>query len=319
MLGLSIFQSKPSYMIDLRQTIATDSAGNSLLNYQTLANFVTGIGLAYDKISFFAGFKTPGEVEQQLRKGKTRFSQFNLAITGIKLRIEASAKFYRGFYENNSANYIPGFNDSTSYFQSPDMKNNSFKVKAFYFLNNKKRFSYGAAYVNNVRQLKSAGSFLVSANVYTYSLKNDSTFIPSYINQYYLPWDDLNVFKATGISIGAGYTHTFTIFKRVFLNLLLSFGIEQQHLVFETADGINKYDKWKTALSAYDVRTSLGYNSKKFFLSFQTIIDGNAYETPQLEVANSFINAVFIIGYRFGVKPPRFYSKFQESGLYKML
>jgi hypothetical protein len=284
-----------------------DPGAVSTVNYHTLANYITGIGLHYDKFSLFAGIKTPGDVKQLDRKGKTKFSQFRVAVTGIKLRIEASARFYKGFYDNNSSLYIPDFTDSTEYYQDAGMRNNSLKLKAFYFLNRKKRFSYGAAYINNIRQIKSAGSFIINANLYHYKLQGTSSVIPHYISGYYHPWDTFDKFTVAATSAGIGYTHTFAIFKRVFINLLVTLGAEMRHL--EISGGNKSLEIWETELGAYDVRSSLGYNSKHLFISFQSIIDGNSYLMPDLDINNQFVDALVIIGYRFGIKKPGFYPR----------
>jgi len=301
-LGVGVYQSKPVYEVDIENKQPVDTGLNSL-NYQTLASYITGVGLAYDKLSLFAGIKTAGETNQQKRKGKTGSSQFGLAFTGLKLRAEAGARFYSGFYENNSPLYIPSFSDTTAYYQNAGMKTSSYKFKLFYFFNRKKRFSYGAAYINNTRQLKSAGSFLLTSNLYYFGLKSDNPIIPVYLADKFGRYDSVNKFTTTGLSAGIGYTHTFTIGKRLFLNLLAAGGIEGQHLKLSDNDS-TLVDIRRTIFSAYDLRSSLGYNSNRFYFSFQTIIDGNLYRMNEIEINNVFINAVFLVGYRFRVKIP---------------
>jgi hypothetical protein len=297
-------------MITIKQKNVVDSNLISDLSYQTLANFITGITIHYDKLSLFAGIKTPGDVLQQARKGKTRSSQFNIAVTGIKLRVEASARFYRGFFENNSPEYIPDFTDTTAYYQDPDMRNTSLKLKGFYFLNRKKRFSYGAAYINNVRQLKSAGSFIICSNIYHYKINSANPLVPQELRSYYQPWETFNKFNVTAVSGGIGYTHTFAIFKRFFINLLITASMEGRHL--QVSDENKTYKNWKTTLSAFDLRSSFGYNSKRFFISSQLILDANNYVMPDMDISTQYLNGVFVIGYRFGIKKPGFYERMRK-------
>ena len=299
-LGVALYQSKPSYEIKIRNK-QTNPGAKDELDYKTQAKYITGIGLHYDKLSLFAGVKTPGEADR--RKGKTKSSQFNIAFTGSKLRIEGSARLYTGFYENNSPVNNPSFTDTSEYYQNSEMKTNSLKLKIFYFFNLKKRFTYGAAYINNTRQLKSAGSFLLTSNLYQFGIKNNGPIIPPYLASIFVPYDSTDKFKVNGISIGIGYTHTFIICKRIFLNLLFATSIEHQTLnLFE--NDVSLYKSNRTILSSYDFRTSLGYNSDRFYFSFHTIIDGNVYTINDIEMENNFINAIFLIGYRFGVKIP---------------
>lgn len=317
-IGLSMFQSKPSYEINLIPKFMIDTTGTSQIKYATLAKNVTGFGFFYDKISLFVGFQSPLEHDEKEKKGKTRYSQIGFAITGVKLRIETSLRTYKGFYDVNSANYIPDFTDSTAYFQNSEMSNHSFRLKAFYFHNKKKRFSYGAAYVNNVRQIKSAGSFILATNLYYFRL-NSNTMVPSYISQYYGNWSKWNMFNVTAITAGAGYTHTLTIFKRGFINLLFTMGLEQQHIISKSSETGQTLDTWITQVSAYDFRSSIGWNTKSFFISIQNIIDGNYYRLSLFDVSNIYINSFLNIGFRFPVKTPAFYKSIQETKVYKMI
>jgi hypothetical protein len=308
MLGISVFQSTPSYKIEVTQSRYADVAGISSLSFNTLANNVSGFGIHYGKLSLFAGFKTPLEKFDTDRKGATKFFQFNLALTGVKLRVEASMRSYRGFYEAHSPNYLPGFTDTSRFFVNDDMKNHSFKLKALYFINKKQRFSYGAAYINNVRQLKSAGSFILSANFYNYKLNSVEPIFPPGPDVYYKPFDGWNDLNVLGVSAGAGYTHTFVIFKRFFLNLLFTIGLEEEHIKVKDISGANSINIWKGAISAFDGRSSFGYNSKRFYFSIQSIVDANNYHLSFGHINNQFISAFFNIGYRFYFKAPPVFS-----------
>ena len=314
-LGISLFQSNPSFVIDISQKMNPDSQAVSNVHYTTLAKSINGVGFFYDKISLFVGFKSPLNKEEKFKKGRTTTTQIGLAITGVKLRIEAAVKSYRGLYDAYSPNYIPDFGDSTPYFQNPDLRNHFFKVKAFYFLNKKKRFSYGAAYVNNVRQIKSAGSFIISSNLYSSHIYAPK-IVPSPLDTFYSPWQNWNSFRVTAISCGIGYTHTFTIFKRGFINLLATLGMEERHIVQSTGAGDPTYDSWEMSVNSYDFRSSIGFNSKYFFISIQSIVDGTVYSTPSMEIKSGALSGFLNIGYRFRVKTPGFYKAFQKTRVY---
>ncbi|MBK6398441.1 MAG: DUF4421 family protein [Bacteroidetes bacterium] len=317
-LGLSIFQSKPSYQIDITQKMSIDTSGLSPIRYSTLAKNVTGIGFFYDKISLFVGFRSPINQDERIRKGRTNYSQLGFAITGVKLRIEGSLRSYKGFYDINSVNYIPDFTDSSAYFQNSYLVNRSLRAKAFYFLNRKKRFSYGAAYVNNVRQLKSAGSFIVATNLYHYSL-NSPSIVPTYIQDYYGDWKKLNMFNVTAVTAGVGYTHTLTIFKRAFINVLFTLGLEEQHIITKSSETNKSLNIWRSQVSAFDFRSSFGFNSKEFFISIQNIVDGNNYRLSMFDVTNVYVSTFLNIGYRFPVKTPAFYKRIQDTKVYKAI
>jgi hypothetical protein len=245
-------------------------------------------------------------------------SQFAIAITGAKIRVEAAVRTYKGLYDAYSPNYIPDFSDSTPYFQNADLRNHTVKIKALYFLNPKHRFSYGAAYVNNVRQIKSAGSLVLTSNLYYFNL-DAPAIIPGYLDTLYHPWQGWNSMNVSAFSCGVGYTHTFTIFKRVFINLLFTLGLEERHIRQTTVTGEPVYDSWVMSVNSYDFRSSIGFNTKHFFVSIQSIVDGTNYLLPSMDIRTSFVSGFFNLGYRFPLKTPGFYKKIQQTKVYKMI
>ena len=127
------------------------------------------------------------------------------------------------------------------------------------------------------------------------------------------------MFNVTAFTAGVGYTHTLTIFKRAFINVLFTLGLEEQHIITKSSETNKSLNIWRSQVSAFDFRSSFGFNSKEFFISIQNIVDGNNYRLSMFDVTNVYVSTFLNIGYRFPVKTPAFYKRIQDTKVYKAI
>jgi len=311
-LILALWQSERRFDISMAQTINADS-GLSKINYVANSNQVTGVSLDFDIIGFAIGFRSVPNRDK--RTGNTDYLDLGLNFTTKGIRFENSFKRYTGFYDANTKNYTIPFNDTTPYFQNPSMNIRVVKSKVIYSIN-KNKFALGAAYANTKRQIKGAGSWLVVGNFYGLSMNADSSLIPNPVQPYYgIVWDGFNKMNIYAYSFGAGGTRTFVFWKNFYFNVLASIGLEKQFRHFYTYPEDVHFSYWKTWFAA-DWRVALGYNNKNFFMRLTSISDINRYDAKDMQLGLTFVGGSFDIGYRFGIKPPKVYKKFQETKLY---
>lgn len=309
---LALWQSERRFEVSVTQTMNADS-GLSKINYIANSNQVTGVSLDFDIIGFAIGFRSVPNRDE--RKVNTDYLDLGLNFTTKGIRFENSFKRYTGFYDANTKNYTIPFNDSTPYYKNPSMNIRTVKSKLIYTIN-KNKFALGAAYANTKRQVKGAGSWLVIANFYGLSMNADSSIIPWQIHPNYgIVWDGFNKMNIYAYSFGAGGTRTFVFWRNFYFNVLASLGLERQFRHFYTYPENVHFSYWKTWFAA-DWRVVLGYNNKNFFMRISSISDINRYDGQDMEIGLKFIGGSFDIGYRFGIKPPRVYKKFQETKLY---
>jgi len=317
----SLYQSWRNFDLLMTQSDVKDSLGHSTLNYIARGNNISGFAIDYDKISFSIGWATPVTESEIKRKGKTSSANFSGAVNARKFRVEMAYRRYRGFYDNYTSKRDSLFNDSAVYFQQPDMFSRMIKVKGFYFVNKKKRFSYAAAYANTQRQLKTAGSFVFISNFYNYLLKNDSTFIPAASQPYYEEWKNWNRLNVAGLSFNPGYSVNFILFKRIFLNLTASLGVELQYRNYESAlDGITKKD-WNFAMSSGDLRASFGYNGEKFLIYLFSSGDFTNYylDKRSLNMQMRLYSGGLTVAYRFKMKENKVTTWLKNNKIYQAL
>lgn len=313
-LIISVFQSYRNYSIDISQKLTKDTLNASKIGYVAEANLITGFEINYDKFNISLGYKsTPPENQQQ--KGDTKFRNLALNVGGNRWIIESSYRSYKGFYNKNTTNYDTSFHTTGIYDQNPTLKSEAYKTK-FLFFTNSKKFSFKSGYSCSYRQIKSAFSLVLSANLYNNRLNSDSSFIPYLVRDYYDNHRAVNGLNVMAFAIYGGGSFNLVIWKAIFMNLTLIIGPEQQWRTYHYISGYPTQDIFYTSISG-DFRASLGLNFKKYFVLISSTTDFTWYNGNQMEYLSKYGSVNFSIGYRFKMKTPKFYEKFQQTKIYK--
>jgi hypothetical protein len=314
---LGLYQSAGHYDILMEQLVMQDTFRNkpSNANYFADASNVSGISFDYDIIGFSFGYKSVS-ANPESKVGRTTYYSYGLSFTTKGFRLENSIRKYKGFYDKHSYVYDSlAFNDSTHYYINPSMSVFTVKSKCIYTFN-KRKFALGSCYANTARQLKSAFTWLGIGNVYGIKMSADSSLVPRPIQPFYgTKWDDMNQMKIIGFSVGGGFSATIVLWKRVFVNLLAGTGLDIQHRYYSTFSGDATLSIWQPSVAS-DLRGALGYNARRFFIRIDGINDFNYYYTDFVHITQRYYAGEFTFGWRFNVKPPKLYRKFQETKVY---
>lgn len=313
-LIISVFQSYRNYGMDISQKLMKDSLGISKIAYVAESNYISGIEINYDKINIAFGFKSKPP-ENQLKKGDTKYTNLSLNIGGNRWVLENSYRRYRGFYDKNTAKYDTSFQRTGIYNQSPSLRSEAYKTK-FLFFTNANKFAFKSGYSCCSRQLCSAFSFVLSANIYYNRLNSDSSFVPLAIRNYYDGHQSVNGLNVFAFSVYGGGSFNLVIWKALFMNVTLIIGPEQQWRTYHYLEPKSSSNLFYSSISG-DLRGSVGLNLKKFFVLFSSTSDFSWYNSNATEYLSKFYSFNFSLGYRFKVKPPKFYQKFQQSKIYK--
>lgn len=312
-LVVGLFQAARSYRSEFSQAVSFLPANISTnLSYRADADLVTGIELAYDKLALSLGFRTTS-AEDQFKKGKTNYSNFSLSF-GSKWLLEASYRYYKGFYDLNTVGYDTSYRPTKPYFQNPSMSITTYRTKFIYFLNNKK-FSYPAAYSFNMRQYKTAFTWAIISNIYYNNMSTDSSFIPLQARKYYNEYGNMDKLTTTGISLGGGASATIVVFKRVFFNALFLLGPESQWREYGYTNRASQSLNY--IVFTGDLRFALGFNSQNFYIAATSSNDLVNYDNSTIKIRNQFASVLLHIGYRFKVKEPKFMPVVRENKIYK--
>ncbi len=318
-LILGLYYSERRFLINMSAQDSGHTVPGSTISYIANSNHITGISLHYDIIGLAFGFRSVPS--GNLSTGNTKYLDFELNLNSQRWRLENSFRNYKGFYDNDTSLYFKkALPDTLKYFlQVPSMNLRVIKSKFIYSFN-KRKFSLGAAYSNINRQLKSKGSWLIIANFYSLNLHADTSFVPRPLRTHYdTIWDGLNRMNIFAGSAIFGGTYTVVMWKRFYVNFLLTGGFETQYRDFYTQPENKMQSYWRTTTAA-DFRLAIGFNSKRFYIRNTSTFDINNYDpTKDIKIGTVYYAFSFDVGYRFNVKTPKPYKKFQGTKLYDLL
>lgn len=315
-LIISYYQSYKSYEIDIAQKITKDSLGTSKVNYMAEASLISGFEINYDKFNISFGYKSTPPKDFQ-KKGNTKYKNFVLNVGGNHWVIENSYRSYKGFYNKNTISYDTTIKQTGIYDKLPTLHSEAYKTK-FLFFTNANKFSFKSGYSCSYRQLRSAFSFVLSANIYYNRLNSDSSFIPYPVRNFYDTHQNVNGLNAFAFSVYGGGSFNLVLWKAFFMNVTLIIGPEQQWRTYRYISGYPTQDIFYSSISG-DFRGSMGLNFKKFFCLVSATSDFSWYNGNGMEYLSKYGSLNFSIGYRFRMKPGKGYRRFQESKFYRKL
>ncbi len=256
-----------------------------------------GLGFNYKWMGLGIAFKPPFSGNDDDIYGKTKRLDAQFNIFSRSFGMDMFFQYYKGYYVENPKDFVKTWNKE-AYPQLSNLETASLELSAYYFTNHKK-FSYRAAFVRNEVQLKSAGSPIFG--VYA---RTDIASIPGGIIPNDLPDSlkidyDVNGYVSNNYGMSFGYTYSFVIWKKFFINLSLVPGLGVKTLKVFT----NKGDFFpKIGLSGRIVgRTAIGYEHKYFYLGISQITITNNFTYNELKFSASTTKVRFFIGKRFGI------------------
>ncbi len=319
-LVLGIYQSWRQFDIQIRDIYKQDSIVigqdtlkfNPLIGYKADANHATGISFDYDIIGFSLDYRSVAE-NDPVKYGKTTYSSFAVNFNSKGLRFENSYRRYTGFYDYYSGSYT----HSDTLYQNSSMSMLQLRSRIIYFFKNRK-FSLSSAYANTARQLKSAFTWTLQGGVYGTTFHSDTGLFPEPRKFHYdSTMRDWNSLRIIGVNAGGGLAFNLVAWKRVYFSLMLNGMFEYQHKKYSTEQ--SSFSNFGAISFANDSRVSVGYNASRFFMRFAFRIDKLVYESKSKDVTVDHKYWLFegSLGYRFKMKTPKFYRKFQETKFYQ--
>lgn len=311
-LIIGVFQSYRDYNNSFRQFKNADTLGISNNNYYAESNLITGIEINYDKFDLTLSLRSKPQTDS--KEGSTKIFNASFNTGGNKWFLENSLRYFKGFYDSNTASYDTSFKETGKYFLQPNLTNTLIRSKFLYFTNHR-RYSIRSNYACNYRQLRSGATWVLSANLNYCYLKNDSSFFPLAARPYYGDYATMNGLKVFGASVNAGAAATLVILKGFFLHGMFIVGPEQQWRTY------NYYGQNSSRLSYFSLsgslRASIGFNLKHFYILSMTSNDFAIYNSSFVGLTNRSLSGSLILGWRFFSKTPELYKKFQKTKLYK--
>ncbi len=269
-----------------------DDKGNKL-RYKPNTSFSAGIGFYIFEIAAEFAFAVPLAERSKATYGGSDARDLQANFVGKSWGGDLYHQKYSGFYVPNPMQ-SPSVPDA--FIKRPDIELYNTGINVRYVFN-KNKFSLKSAYNYSERQLKSAGSGIISGTVNTLRLQADS----SMLSQVYAPTisatSTFKNFQYTAFSIAPGYTYSL-IYKAFFLNGAFSIGPAHYWISYTAPDQITQYNI--TINTFADVRVSLGYNSDHFFGGMSLVVQNRDIRFDEIHFSNGTTAFKLLVGYRFG-------------------
>ncbi|HYG17406.1 MAG TPA: DUF4421 family protein [Ohtaekwangia sp.] len=260
--------------------------------YQSNKPYSLGVGVYLFELGIELALAIPMDERSRKRYGESDATDIQLNVLGKKWGGDLFYQRYRGFYlEDKSVKTA----SNEPYPQRPDIATRNFGVSLNYTFNHN-RFSFRSAYNYVERQLRSAGSFLLFANLSSFAAAGDSAILGQpYLSRF---GADARVqeIRTTSLSVAPGYTYSL-IFKGFFLNGTLAVGPAYNRVRYAEADsGADFGAKLNVFVAA---RLGIGYNGDRFFGGLSVMNQSTTARLGEAELnsANGIFKMVF--GYRF--------------------
>jgi len=307
-------KSKENYILSLDTVISLEfNIGNEHEHFE-----VKGDGFLYDlrpnislsnclsfsyRFIYFGIYYTPkfipGNDDNKLF-GKTKALSFGFSFTSGPWLQELQAARIKGFYMNNTADYITGWKEGTDpYIQFPNLRVKMIRGTTYYKFN--PRYSLSAVRSQSQIQLKSCGSLIPSLSYIYHHIDNKETDTATKTSQ------KSGSFEAVAT---LGYAYTFVYKKYWYASLYVNPGIGAEYTRLTTHMPEGDYvDQYTDPVALAQLKAYLGYNSERFMAGIEsaaTVSSKNQRNTTVQQQSSRSYFQVFI-GYRFS--PPRIIKK----------
>ena len=198
-----------------------------------------------------------------LRRSTTRYG--NTSVLDLRVNAYWRSVAAEVYLQNLKGFYIRNFRDSLGgFFKIPDMRIFALGFIGYWILNHE-RFSIRSAFIQNERQKKSAGSFVLRPTFLYYNLSSGEGIIPAEVIYTYGIGSQFFLRKGEFYSLGLapGYTYTLVLFKKAYLNAALFPGVLWQNYHFEANHELYSSAKFTFTLSW---RAAMGYNANTWYI-----------------------------------------------------
>ena len=163
-----------------------------------------GIGVTYRALTLNLGYGF-GFLFNNKEKGKTSSLDFQTRFYARRLAVDGYAKTYTGFYLAPKSAGIQAGTKSSDYYTRRDLKILLFGASVYRMFNGK-GFSLRPAFIQDVQQKRSGGSFLAGAEWFFINVRSDSSMIPRLIDS--TGSRSLTHVNMLQVGPGGGYAYT---------------------------------------------------------------------------------------------------------------
>lgn len=238
-------------------------------------------------------------------RGKTKGTGYDFAFNFKHWLQHLSYTKTKGYYLENTSDYINNWKPGDPYIQFPLLVYQNFEGKTAYNFN--PDYSVNAISSQSERQLRSAGSFIPHFQYRYYIIDDKTALTGTNTTQKSKTWELL---------LGAGYNYTFVLKKNFYLAMGLtpSFGLNFINLTTRFPTGY-VHTNQTNAIFRIDGQAGLGFNGERFFAGVYSKLATESYNQQHTNAVTSNSRLAFqvFVGYR--LKAPKFLQEQVQKSL----
>lgn len=250
--------------------VAYEGLGEKVL-FKSNDNFNLGVGVNYRWLGLNLAFNFPFINRDDAIYGSTQAFDLQGNFYGRKNVIDVNIHAYNGYYRANPTSLRTSSDEPFPI--RGDLQTANIAIDGVHVFNHEK-FSYRAAFVQNERQLKSAGSWLLGGyfNIYGMESIDSTTILPTLFLSNY---SDTSLYaqSISSFQLGllGGYAHTFVVKSKWFFSITATIGIGARSVERSLASG-EVYTANEGG--AYgNTRLAVGYNKDKSFFGITSVFN----------------------------------------------
>jgi len=232
------------------------------LKYLPNGYFNLGAGFSYRSFGISLATKIPVFQNSSVKHGDTKRFGFQYYLYSGKFSVDVLTSFSKGYYLNRSFSHLASFSKDREY-QRPDMSSANLGITVNYIFNNS-RFSYKAAFSDNEKQKKNAGSMIAGGSIFSYQTIADSAFVPREIkSDYFQKSRDVSKSGVLAFNANLGYAYSFVFFKNgIFtISYILGSGVQDNSFEREIEPDVNR---WRISMN-HTGRVGVGYRFNRYY------------------------------------------------------
>jgi hypothetical protein len=284
--------------------VLTDLENENTIRYKPVKSPSLGVGFSKYGLTLNLSndFKLIQESEEKF--GETK--KFNIKVSFIYKKM-----WFAGYYSKYKGYYIANNNDFNFSLenekrpQREDIETMGYGLNYMHVFNSQK-FSLNSSYTLTQKQLKSAGSFLVGMGFGGYSIKGDSSLIPSIVKDKFSPYLHAKDIKQQHYLISTGYSYNLVFLKHFNFNVTAIFGLTASSSDLETDISIFNTNNYFDISPSFNVMSALSYVRDRFYSGAHIKLNNTLVEIGhQTGIQTYFISAQVFAGYRIGTRKKR--------------